>query len=413
LHVRVEQSGRDFRFTLALHPEDNLDAVGQQAMSIALITDTTMVRLPAEVGEPHPDLIALAAILVARPWATKRLTVEGGLSTAMAGTIGRALSLEVGPVDTTLSARSPGSRLGLMYSGGPDCMAAELLIGETLPLLHLRRVKHPRIPNRSYGGSHAIEALVLEAAERGEEVHVARSDMEFLSRPFPTYPQWTSMAIGAVLQAEQLSLGGLVTGRNVSGMYLGWGNGFDPEGDNEAEWKAVFSAAGLPLVQPLAGTSDISSKAMARDHRLHDLSRSCIVGTVAGPCLRCKKCVMTELIQAIASGRAVDPALNQKFASEAAAIGFLAKGPPFANQHLLEFALPRLPDVETTVFSDARKALTRGLQETEWVNRYYRPALEQHVPEGYRPRVEAEIEKRMEFMDSDDEKMLESWVPGG
>lgn len=382
-------------------------------MSIALITDRTMVRLPAEVGEPHPDLLALAAILVARPWATKRLTVESGFSAALAGIAGHALSLEVGPVDPALSPRSPGPRLGLMYSGGPDCMAAESLLGEQLPLLHLRRVKHPRIPNRSQRGSHALEALVLKAAERGEEIHVARSDLEFLSRPFPTYPQWASLAIGAVLQAEQLSLGGLVTGRNISGMYLGWGKGFDPSGDEEATWKALFSAVGLALIQPLAGTSDIASKAVARDHRLHDLSRSCVMGSVTGPCLRCKKCVMTELIQATASGRALDPVLNERFAIEAAAIGFLAKGPPFPDQHLLEFALPRLPDVENTVFARARESLGRSIRETEWVNRYYRPALEQHVPEAHRSRVEAEIGKRMEFMDSEDETLLESWVRGG
>jgi hypothetical protein len=214
------------------------------------------------------------------------LIVDTGVSSVLAETVERAFSIDIGPVDTDLSVRSLGSRKGLMYSGGPDCMAAELLMGEQLPLLHLRRVKHPRIPNRSRRGSHAIEALVLKAAERGEEIHVARSDMEFLSRPFPTYPQWTSMAFGAVLQADQLSLGGLVTGRNISGMYLRWGNGFDPLGDNEAKWEAIFSAAGLPLIQPLAGTSDIASKAMAREHRLHDLSRSCIVGTVSGPCLR-------------------------------------------------------------------------------------------------------------------------------
>jgi hypothetical protein len=174
---------------LSLHPEDNLEAVGQQEMRIGLITDRTTVRLPTEVRDPHPDLQALAAILVARPWASKRLIVDTGVSSVLAETVERAFSIDIGPVDTDLSVRSLGSRKGLMYSGGPDCMAAELLMGEQLPLLHLRRVKHPRIPNRSRRGSHAIEALVLKAAERGEEIHVARSDMEFLSRPFPTYPQ--------------------------------------------------------------------------------------------------------------------------------------------------------------------------------------------------------------------------------
>lgn len=380
-------------------------------MRIGLLTDRTVVRLPADVPDPHPDLVALAAILVARPWVTRRLTLTAGVSPAFAEVIASDLSIEVGPVDASLPRRTPGVQLGLMYSGGPDCMAAELLMGERLPLLHLRRIKHPRIPNRTYRASHVLEALVQKAAERGEDVHVSRSDMEFLSRPFATYPQWASMAIGAVLQAEGLSLSGLVTGRNISGMYLGWGKGFDPGGDEEHIWRNVFSIVGLDLVQPLAGTSDISSKAIAREHRLHDLARSCNVGTIKGPCLACRKCVLTQLIRVTVAETGLEPKINDRLGSAASATAFLEKSPPFPNQHLLEYALARLPHVEQTIFAKAAHVLSPDVLATRWVDRYYRPAVDEHVPAIYRPRVIREIGKRLTFMDSDDEKRLTSWSP--
>lgn len=291
-------------------------------------------------------------------------------------------------------------------------MAAELLIGEKLPLLHLRRVKHPRIPNRTHRSAHVLETLVLEAAKRGEDVHVTRSDLEFLSRPFATYPQWTSMTVGAVLEADRLELSGLVTGRNISGIYLGWGKGFDPRGDEEELWRAVFSTVGLNLIQPLAGTSDISSKRIAREHRLHDLARSCIVGTMKGPCLACKKCLLTELIRVTVSERALEPEIDERFRSAPNATAFLDQGPPYSNQHLFEFALARLPNVEDTVFAHAAKALAANEESTSWVDRYYRPALAEHVPDSHRSRVTEEIAKRLEFMEPDDERRLKSWSSG-
>lgn len=289
-------------------------------------------------------------------------------------------------------------------------MAAEKLIGEKLPLFHFRRVRHPRVPNRAtHFRSDVQEAIVRRAQERGEELVVARSNLEHLARPFPTFPHWTAVTVGAVVLAEALDIGGIVTGRNISGIYLGWGTRFRSEGEQEESWGRVFASAGLPLIQPLAGASDITSKRIAEDHRLIDLARSCARGTLKGPCLKCKKCVLTEVMQAVIEGSVLPDEYNHSFASTPSLVKRFGSDPPYPNQHLLEYSIARMPHVETTFLANAARHLKPSLQRTSWVERYFRPALDAHVPEHLIPRVSNRIEQHASFMNSHDEDQLRTW----
>jgi len=414
MRARLQSSDRLVKLSLSLDPEDELPAVGQQGMRIELVTNGATIRLPRGERQAHPDLMALVVLTILRPWCRRRLLVEGGVSRAFATAVHAAMSIEIGPVDDALEQRAAGSQLGLLYSGGPDCMAAAVLIGQEMPLFHLKRVKHPRIPDRAnHVRVDVNEALVRRVEERGEEVHLAETDLEYLCRPFPTYPQWTALATGPLLQADELDLGGLVTGRNISGMYLRWGMQFDSSGDDEEAWDAVFAAVGVPLVQPLAGASDVSNMRIARDYRHYDLARSCQLGTLEGPCSRCRKCLTKELIRASLEGRSLPDDLVAGVSGNESVVAAFSGPPPYDGQHTLVYTLARVPGLEETFLAGALQRLQPSVEGSVWVDRFYGPALEPHVPSHLVSAVREAIEKRIGWMTDAEERIVETWDGSG
>ena len=195
-------------------------------------------------------------------------------------------------------------------------------------------------------------------------------------------------------------------------MYLHWGHRFDPGGEQEEEWERAYAAVGLPLIQPLAGTSDISSKRIAQNHRLFPLSRSCLRGTLGGPFLSCKKCLMTELIQSSLDGTPLDSTLNSNFLGQPALLKIVNRDLPLSNQHLIEYALARIPDIEKTFLADIYRRLRTTEAETEWVSRYYPPAIPAHVPESLVEAVTSAVHTHVEFMADADIQRVEGWNPG-
>lgn len=411
MRVNVDNAGDQYTFTLRLDSEDQLGGSGQQGMAIQLLTDTATVKLEKQAETVHPDLIALATLTIAAPWCRRRLILSTGVSEHFANVVGSALSIEVGPVEESFRPRSRGKRLGLMYSGGPDCMAAETLLGQKLPKFHFRRIKHPRVPNRTRMRSGTQEKLVRKAAGRGEEVHVARSDLEFLCRPYPTFPHWAALSSGAILSADTEDLGGIVTGRNISGIYLGWGGGFRPEGEQEDEWRHMFAAAGLDLIQPLAGASDIASKKIARGHRLHDLARSCMVGTLERPCFGCTKCLLTELMRSAIEEIPLDEDLNSSLASSAQVVSAFNRPPPYKNQHILAYSMARVPGIETTLLARAAQELAPTRADTAWVEQYFGSALSSHVPADLVGPIAKRIRQHVTFMSAREEAHVRGWNP--
>lgn len=410
MRVNTLTSGNKLHIVLRLDREDDLHASGQQGMPIELVTDSATIELDDTAAAIHPDLIALSVLTIVAPWARRRVTLDEGISPEFSKAAMETLGIEVGPVDDFLSARPQGTRLGLMYSGGPDCMAAEVLLDDNMPRFHFRRVKHSRVPNRATRFHAEVqEAIVRRSQARGEELHVARSDLEYLCRPFPTFPHWVALTVGAILLAGDHDLGSVVTGRNISGIYLGWGKEYTADGEQESRWEALFAAAGLRLLNPLAGASDVLSKRIALNHPHHDLARSCVAGTIDAPCYRCKKCLMTELTRAAMKGEPLDESVVASLSSNPMVTRRFDRPPPYPNQHLVAYSLARVPGIDATFLRTAKAALTPGVEETAWMERYYRPALAQRLPPDIAERVSSRLATLADFMSSDEEKIVEGW----
>jgi hypothetical protein len=377
---------------------------------IDLITDTARVELDTPIADLHPDLLALAALTFIAPWCREELTFNHAVSEKFARAVHGGLGLQMTRVDPSLQPRTPGRNTGLMYSGGPDCMAAQVLLDTEVTYFHFRRVAHPRVPNRATGFKAGTqESLARRIQRRGEELHVARSDLEYLCRPFPTFPHWTSLSIGAILTADNHDLGAIVSGRNISGIYLRWGRQYAANGENESGWESMYEAAGMRLLHPLAGASDVLSKKIARSHSLHHLARSCVSGTLETPCFQCKKCLITELMIAADECRPLPEHILESLASSPKVTRSLSKGPPFDAHHLLAYTLTRVPGIESTFLGPLREVMQVDLEDTAWLERYYRPALVERLPPEVAHLVENRIGELAEFMTPADEARVTSW----
>jgi hypothetical protein len=413
MRVSTSCQGTDWAVNLRLDPEEELLALGQWDIPIQLTVDHARVQLPRPV-DPHPDLIALAALLVVGPWVARQLTIDVPVSQTMANAANEAFGIKLGPVDSQLEKRSPGTHATMAYSGGPDSMAADLLIPQPLSYHHFVRASHPAVPNRA---SHFRTDLILSRVEKvrdggTRDVSITRSDIEFVAaRPFPTFPYWVSMAIGPVLMADADDLGAVVFGRHIGGSYVHSGQRFDPVADHDFELRTLFAGAGLDLTVPTSGVTEVGTMRLARDHPLAELAISCQLTDRPGGCQSCEKCLRKELVNAYLEGRPPtrpvlswaesDPKLRRRFDE------FRTTPMP----HIYAFLSSRLEGLEGTFLREWLSTLHQPLEATEWVQHHYPRGVEDWVPARWRPGAREMLDRRLGAMGPRDVAMVESWPP--
>ena len=396
---------------IRLDPGEVLEALGQWDIPIQLTTDRATVRLPKPV-EPHPDLEALAVLMVVGPWVRRQLTLDIPVSQTMANAANEALGIKLEPVDSQLATRAPGSRAALAYSSGPDSMASDLLIPDELSYHHFVRVKHPVVPNRAtHVRPDVTVAQVEQARDRGaREVSITRSDIEFIAaRPFPTFSYWVSMSIGAVLSADADDLGAIVFGRHIGGSYVHSGTRYDPVADHDLELRTLFAGAELDLVVPTAGVTEVGTMRLAREHPLAHLAMSCQLTDKPGGCQRCEKCLRKELVNAYLDGR---PPTKPVLAWAESDLNLRRRFDEFVTTpmpHLYAFLASRLDGLDGTFLHEWLSTLVQPLETTDWVQRHYPRGVEDWVPARWRAGVGEMLDSRLGAMGPQDVAIVESW----
>jgi hypothetical protein len=408
MRVAWTVEGNTYHLQLRLDPWEPLTGVGQDRRQVELVTHTCHVQLPDGTATPRPDLLALAAWTVVAPWARTRVVFDPPISRHLAEALGRGWGLEAGPVDDGATARLPGARAGLSYSGGADSIAVSEMLPEGSPHIHFRRVPHPRIPNRGNRlRVDVAERLVLEAGKRGRHVAVVRSDLEYLCRPWPMFPQWTTVAIGCVLMGDHYDLGAVAFGTVLESRYLS--NGYRWSGGKSAgRWGDVYAAVGLPFFRPAAGLTEVGTVRLAAESELADLVRSCQHGDLDSPCLACAKCLRKELVGAGLERRPLHPVLGRRLTPDHPAVRPLMGEPPYYFQDVIEYGLARAVGVEATALAHALNRLRPTVEGTEWTTRFYKRVLNDEVPAPWQERVLRFAEQRVGLMTDEDEHTVET-----
>ena len=383
--------GAEWTLAIRLDPGESVRGVGQGSREVTLLTDRCRVWLPEGTANPSADSLALAAMTIAAPWLRDRVVFDPPISGCMAESLGGYFGLDVTPIDHSLDQRS-GSRIGLAYSGGADSIATSSLLPADTPLIHLERRVHKRIPNRATHVRADVQAkLVAQAGKRGRDVVTVGTDLEYIVGPFPMFPEWNAVAVPAILMAEQLDLGGVAFGTNVGSRYLSNGYRYRVPPAKE-RWTALFEAAQLPFVRPAGGLTEVATTQISNSSDLSDLARSCLLGTLEGPCLSCKKCLRKELISAGLERRQLDPVLMGNLTDNHPAVAELMEPPPYFFQHVVEYGLARARGVDDTFLARAKRALRPSIESTDWTTKYYRPALVNDVPGRFRSTIRERVE---------------------
>lgn len=397
-----------WRLRLRLDEDENLQGSGQGGAPITLVTNTCTVRLPVAVAEPHPDLLALAALLIVRPWTRSRITFDRPISPALAEGLAEFFKIDGGPVDDALPGRVGGGELGLSYSSGVDSIAAAELLDPAAPYLHFQRVKHPRVPNRAtHVRADQIARLVRRAGGRGRNVFITESDLEFLCLPWPQYPTWPALALGAVFLADHLRLGGIAFGTVLESAYLNGGRRYT--GGGVGPWARLLEAAGLAVCRPVTGLTEVGTLMLARRSELADLAQSCLLGAAGRPCLACAKCTRKELLAATLEGRPIDQQLRRRLQPGEPAAKDLEGTPPLHMQNCIEYVVARRSDLDGTLLEQLAKRMAVTVESTSWNERCYPQAVRDEVPQPWRGGIVRRLRERVAWMTDRDVELLESW----
>ncbi|MGW4402737.1 DUF6395 domain-containing protein [Nonomuraea sp. NPDC004702] len=399
--MRVIWSGTELTFRL--DPEDEITGRAADDHPVKLATNSCSIGgVPADA---HPDLFAVAAWTIVAPWTRRRITFDRAVSAEVAAALHDGWGVEAGPVGA--EPRRAGDRLALSYSGGADSVAAAA-IHPSAPFVHFRRVPHPRVPNR---WPHYRSDVLAKLAERtGRELTTVTSDLEFtLAEPRPGYPEHHAVAVGALLLADRMNLGGLGFGYELGSRWLGGDRyllRFTPDNPMWAPhgaWGRLFAAAGVHIVLPVGGVSEAVTMRLALNSELKDQVRWCLRGT-DGPCRTCGKCLYKELIQAAVERRPLDTPLT---ADRPVARKWL-RPPPFGGQEMIEYGLARIPGVERSLFAKALDHFEATEESTSWLDHCYPPAIEE-IPEPWRAEAAAFLTSQVGLMTEAEVRRVETW----
>ncbi|MCB7137203.1 DUF6395 domain-containing protein [Cellulosimicrobium marinum] len=369
------------------------------------------VDLPEGVDEPHPDLQALATILVLVPFVGRRLVLDVPLSEQFAAACRAALPFDVETTQSssTVTARAAGPRPGLAFSGGVDSTAALAVMPTDTVAVFLDRVAGTgQRPSRLYVKDSALAACDMVEA-LGYETYRVRSNLEHVRRPVGFPVDWAN-GVPAVLLADHLGLGSVSWGMVAESGYRVGHASFVELTDRAiyTRWSALLLGAGLEFGAPVAGVSEVGTTLVESRSRLAGVGQSCIRGPKGQPCLSCAKCLRKSLLDAAIKGRTV-PAAEVEHLLRAPGTDTILLGSPIKHENVYRWLAPRLEVTGASAAWDAlRRRLTEPVVEVDWCSRWYEPSAAV-IPGHFRDETVASIGTFLDPMTPADRAAFASW----
>ncbi|GGA66827.1 hypothetical protein GCM10011521_01180 [Arenimonas soli] len=363
-------------------------------------------------GSPHPDLLALAALLVFRPWIGKTVDFPDlALSTEFIEAVKQGQRLTArGDVRAGSSPprRKPDNgRPGLAFSGGVDSVAAlEVLPAETA-LFFMSRVA----PTEEFsawvfskdGPHRALDALRAE----GRTVYSIETDLEFVRSP-PGVPLDWSNGVPMVLMADRESLDAVTWGLILESAYRIGRADFQDWGERPGftRWALLFASVGLDMFHPVAGLSEIITSKLVMSSPHGTMAQSCVRGPGGAECGECPKCFRKMLLSSALGDRGFDFSTMARFWRSKRVLRTVTVY-PIKHQNVLAYSLLR-HDFEDAGLLAIQRMILASHPSFDLYQRHYAPALEL-VPEKYRTGVAERIGAYAAPMSAREEIELRAW----
>lgn len=319
--------------------------------------------------ETHPDLFRISHYFLCSPW-------------------------EAGILNDWVPSRRKGWRPGLAFSGGADSTACmQLMPTETLLFYHQRDGFESNLHH-----SNAFRFFDKLRSD-GKQVVVVKSNHEQIRLDQGKSVGFSTDLAGAVhiiLLADYFELGAVAMGMPLENSYLF--HGHKGRNFNESSyWKthsSILQRAGLDLLFPTAGASEIINQRIVENSSYDDYSESCLRSKESGKvCARCWKCFRKNSLK------------GKKVTIQGEIEIFLQKRPLKQAISTL-YAIQRLPELQQASIREKYPDLIPLLQEDySMIERYY-PSFSEILPEEFRTGILENLDAVAEPMSEEESLKL-------
>ncbi len=322
-----------------------------------------------DINDTHPDLFRLAHHFLCSPWDRTIL-------------------------DNWKPTREKGWRCGLAFSAGVDSTACmELLPPETALLYHQRAGFESKL-------NHANALRFIEKLRTdGKQVVVVKSNHEQIRLDHGKSVGFSTDFAGAVhviLLADYFELGSIAMGMPLENSYLFHGHK-GRDFNASSYWKthsSILNKAGLDLVFPTSGASEIINQRIVDNSDYADYAESCLRSKEAGKvCGKCWKCFRKNSMKGkeVQIQGEIEVFLNKK---------------PLKQAISTLYAIQRLPQDQQDYIRERFSDLTELMKGDYSLIERYNPAFLDLIPEIYRTYIAEKLNEVAEPMSESEVEIL-------
>ncbi len=355
----------------------------------------------------HPDVLALATILIIYPFSKQHIELSIGISSFFADLCKKVLKKEITPVDTHLKPRlsSSDAKITLAYSGGVDSTAALLLLPEDTPLFFVDRI----IPDQKssiYSKDSAYHAYTTLENE-GRKVYMIPTDFEYVRHPVG-FPVDLACCIPGLLLSDYENIDSIATGMILESAYGIGHEAFKdyPNTWHYNVWGSLFKAVDIPISLVTSGISEVSTSYIVSHSKYASIAQSCMRAKNQKPCLRCPKCIRKVMLDHTLTYGQVPDDLLKHFFSLPVAPQFFGSG-TMHHQNVMTYITSHYHgNYEPMVLFKRR--MGGDILNVDWLERWYTPSLIV-VKEKYRSFVKKHILNYLKPMTRKEIKEVTHW----
>ena len=398
VRLEIEQT----RIHVELLPsEEELSSVYSEKMA-SVLQFSIAASGPVDFRLVHNDHLALIILLAAHPFAKGDLTVPlhvSPLFTKACDVFSRYRPVFLSATNKPYTPRSTG-RPGLAFSGGMDSTAALALLPSTTVPVFLDRPH--RAKTTLYNKSAAKATLAFLEAKNTPNISLS-TDVEFIRNPIG-FPTDLASGIPAIALATHFNFDSIGYGTVMESAYrIGHEKARNYyHSPHYRLWSPLFSSAGIPLILPVAGVSEIGTSTIVHHSQYRDMARSCIRGQWPRSCNECWKCFRKQLIdQAIKGQTMSDEELIQAIQSKEVASKLSSDF--ISHENVLGWTLEKMD--RGPLLELLYQRLVASTYSLIHLDSYYSPAIEL-IPPKYRLHVLEQLRKYLPEMDVETQQQM-------
>lgn len=409
--MRVNYKCLEGHLEMTFYPNDNEGIYTNKQQTKTILMKNTQCKfiLPNDwtLDHIHPDVLALATILIIYPFTKQHIELSIGVSPYFAEICKTILKKTITPIDSSLTQRNalPHAKLSLAYSGGVDSTAALLLIPPDSTLFFTDRIIPPSVHTLYHKESAYLACDTLK--NEGRKVYLVATDFEYIREPIG-FPVDLACTIPGLLLSDYEPTNSIATGMILESAYgIGHETFKDyPRSWHHNVWGTLFKSVDLPLSLVTAGLSEVATSTIVSRSRYASIAQSCMRASLHKPCMRCNKCIRKGMLDHILIQKHIPLQSLKHFFTLPTAPTFFATG-SMHHQNVMTYITSHYHgDYEP--MNLFKRRMGGDVIDVEWLEKWYLPSLEV-IADIHKDHIKTKILEQVMPMSLGEMKQLEAW----